>query len=1028
MRPIRLEVEGFTCYRDRQPALDFSELSLFAIAGPTGAGKSSILDTILYALYGQVPRLGKQGIAEVISHGRDAMSVCLDFEAQGVRYRVTRRVKRRGKGSPQTLATLADVTQELEKPLADGVRPVNEAILKLLGLGYEDFIQTVILPQGDFARFLRAEPKGQREILQHLLRHEVFEQMRADVEERRRDMDARLRGLDGQLAMCADATEEALGARAAELAEARTCLATALSAKDAAETNVQEVRRQRDLTKEVEQLRGQRTAFDAEAQDVEQARTELANARRAATILPRLDAFQDASRRVERVGHDREKAAKALEKAAADRTAAAERAEVATGVAQECDELTRRVRRLDEIAGDVSRRTEIGAALQVLPKQLEAADAELRVARKAEAAARKKTQAEEAQLHSLKAAHDALQFDEALHASLEGVRDDVAQARSLQRESDASTVEADACARAHTEAQRGEESARAAHQAASGRADAAAQALRTAQAALEDGRTRHRAAALRAHLHAGDSCPVCLQIVAAPPPVEAPPELAALEAGSTAADQRAKKADRARQEAADALATAAARGNEAAKAAGAATLKATARAAALSEALARLASAVPSADATAGGTALLGWIEQRRAELHGAKTERDRHDAAIRRAEGDLAKSHLGLANAAAAATQAADRHDRVLQEQARLQAELASVVARIQLVSTHADPRAEREELDRRITQLRDAERLAREALRHAELAATTATERVNAADAALADATTHVTGTSVALMQALAEAGFATVDTATAAVRSPAQQGALDARVSKFDEKRGAVLQRLLELEPQVSGREVSAAALADAEESCTAAVARWRESDQAVTRIDSDCTRLRNDVRKRAQLLADRLALQATLSVAAELATDLKGDRFQEYLLEEAFKALVGGASVRMKAISNRYTLQWEAGEFYVVDHDNAGESRRAETLSGGETFMASLCLALQLSDEVLRTSGALQMDSLFIDEGFGTLDSDSLSEVTDAIEALRQDGGRLIGVISHRPELTDRLPGCIRVNKGVGESTWMLERAG
>ena len=79
MRPIRLEVEGFTCYRDRQPPLDFSELSLFAIAGPTGAGKSSILDTMLYALYGEVPRIGKHGISEVISQGRDGMSVALDF-------------------------------------------------------------------------------------------------------------------------------------------------------------------------------------------------------------------------------------------------------------------------------------------------------------------------------------------------------------------------------------------------------------------------------------------------------------------------------------------------------------------------------------------------------------------------------------------------------------------------------------------------------------------------------------------------------------------------------------------------------------------------------------------------------------------------------------------------------------------------------------------------------------------------------------------------------------------------------------
>jgi exonuclease SbcC len=70
----------------------------------------------------------------------------------------------------------------------------------------------------------------------------------------------------------------------------------------------------------------------------------------------------------------------------------------------------------------------------------------------------------------------------------------------------------------------------------------------------------------------------------------------------------------------------------------------------------------------------------------------------------------------------------------------------------------------------------------------------------------------------------------------------------------------------------------------------------------------------------------------------------------------------------------------------------------------------------------------MDSLFIDEGFGTLDDGSLSEVTDALENLRQGGDRVIGVISHRPELTDRLPGCIRIDKGVGESTWLVERVG
>jgi DNA repair protein SbcC/Rad50 len=224
------------------------------------------------------------------------------------------------------------------------------------------------------------------------------------------------------------------------------------------------------------------------------------------------------------------------------------------------------------------------------------------------------------------------------------------------------------------------------------------------------------------------------------------------------------------------------------------------------------------------------------------------------------------------------------------------------------------------------------------------------------------------------------------------------------------------------------VSAAALAQAEGEFKTLENDWREAEKTVVTSEGDHARLGQDVQRRDHLLAQRRVLEASLAITAELAIDLRGDRFQEYLLEEAFKTLVASASVRMQAMSNRYTLGWEAGEFYVIDHDNAGERRRAETLSGGETFMASLCLALQLGEEVLRTSGALQMDSLFIDEGFGTLDSDSLSEVTDAIESLRQDGGRLIGVISHRRELTDRLPGCIRVDKGIGESRWYVERVG
>src|SRR6185295_6452592 len=124
---------------------------------------------------------------------------------------------------------------------------------------------------------------------------------------------------------------------------------------------------------------------------------------------------------------------------------------------------------------------------------------------------------------------------------------------------------------------------------------------------------------------------------------------------------------------------------------------------------------------------------------------------------------------------------------------------------------------------------------------------------------------------------------------------------------------------------------------------------------------------------------------------------------WLLQEAFRELVAGASHRLWDLSGRYTLAFQGDAFHVLDHDNARERRSAETLSGGETFLASLALALELSQQVQRAAGAVRLDSLFIDEGFGTLDAESLRIVADAVENL-PTAGRMVGIITHLPELT------------------------
>jgi exonuclease SbcC len=101
--------------------------------------------------------------------------------------------------------------------------------------------------------------------------------------------------------------------------------------------------------------------------------------------------------------------------------------------------------------------------------------------------------------------------------------------------------------------------------------------------------------------------------------------------------------------------------------------------------------------------------------------------------------------------------------------------------------------------------------------------------------------------------------------------------------------------------------------------------------------------------------------------------------------------------------------------LVRDDWTGDSRDPATLSGGEAFLASLALALGLADVVTARAGGIRLDTLFVDEGFGSLDAETLEDVMDTLDSLR-DGGRVVGVVSHVPELQTRIPAQLRVHRG------------
>jgi DNA repair protein SbcC/Rad50 len=148
-----------------------------------------------------------------------------------------------------------------------------------------------------------------------------------------------------------------------------------------------------------------------------------------------------------------------------------------------------------------------------------------------------------------------------------------------------------------------------------------------------------------------------------------------------------------------------------------------------------------------------------------------------------------------------------------------------------------------------------------------------------------------------------------------------------------------------------------------------------------------------------------------VARMLGGLLRSDRFPRWLVASALDALVAEASAGLAELSGgQFELTPDEGEFLVVDHADADARRPVKTLSGGETFQASLALALALSTQMssLAAEGAARLDSIFLDEGFGTLDDANLDVVAGTLENLAGRGDRMVGVITHVPGLAERVP--------------------
>ncbi|TCZ75613.1 SMC family ATPase, partial [Paenibacillus albiflavus] len=262
--------------------------------------------------------------------------------------------------------------------------------------------------------------------------------------------------------------------------------------------------------------------------------------------------------------------------------------------------------------------------------------------------------------------------------------------------------------------------------------------------------------------------------------------------------------------------------------------------------------------------------------------------------------------------------------------------------------------------------------------------------------------------LREALEAAAFATGEAAKAALLASDVASAAAARVREHREREAALRARSAALAAKLGGRVVTPAEWAAAQAELRTAEEQREAALQAAARAEHALSELTAKHARWSVLEQQRAAQELQRGRLHKLQSVLKANALVEFLAEEQLLGVSRAASERLgKLTRRRYALEVDSsGGFVIRDDANGGVKRPVSTLSGGETFLTSLALALALSAQI-QLKGEYPLEFFFLDEGFGTLDGDLLDTVVTALERLHTDRVA-VGVISHVPELKARLP--------------------
>lgn len=1108
MKPILLTIKGLHSFREEQ-TIDFDGLSgagVFGIFGPTGSGKSSILDAMTLALYGKVERAANNTHG-ILNHAEDQLAVSFTFALQSghrVSYKVERVFKRTDETKVKTaLCRLIEIKEE-QTVLADKANEVNKKVEELLGLTIDDFTRAVVLPQGKFAEFLSLKGAERRHMLQRLFNLEQYgDRLVKKLRRRAQEAAAKKNEMLAEQSGLGDAGEDALKQAEQQFHEANERL-------EAAEKKRVQAKERFENHQEIWNLQTERYEYEMRQEKLEEKRPyitgltdRLKEAETALALEPYADRYTEAVRRKERAEQEHELAKRKLEAETASFTRQNEayeawrvhKAEQEPKLVKE-EELYQRLSAIEQKLLEAKKEAEKTKAehskkeeeYEAASKQLTAVQDRLARGKNRQNELKEELKAVQVTADERKKCQTAAQLAAGFQQTQEQITKErtnlTAQLKNMEKlngESEALSVKAKSeeedITRAYQTLQtvyhmvcETERSLKAAAE----RADNMQADLRKRS---EEARTAALTKELSEKLIEGKPCPVC---------------------GSTQHD-RSRSAhetyspDTAVQERlqqVEALLSEAAALSQEVLTAKVSLEEQSGR---FTEECPFLQSArVPELEAASSisgrpldeafSAVRLEWkqmkqdmlsvrekvtrlistyqqtvkqAEQLAERIRYEEKEADRLRHSLEELE-SLSESRLNQYNEACGdiplsridAWQASiDDKDRQAEEfEKRIETSIA-------FLKEHEDEKERLQEkkhqLERERLELHYASERLQQVIDGYEQELGTAAEKTSIsakldavrqelqllkskeqslfdalqqAQQSLNDAKGRESGSLMSLRDAESalekaqndwrgksqDTGFAEPDQVKKSLLPKGRAEEMKREIDEFLDSSKQLSANIRRVTDKLAGRRVT-------EEEWTASVSllEQAEAESGAAKEEKGAQAkafavMQKQHRRFKEIEAELKSWQTQIDRLDKLQSVCKGNTFVEFLAEEQLESVARDASARLGALTRqRYAILVDSeGGFVMRDDANGGVKRPVSSLSGGETFLTSLSLALALSAQI-QLRGQYPLQFFFLDEGFGTLDQGLLDTVVTALEKLQSDN-LSVGVISHVQELRARLP--------------------